>query len=74
MTRIQEITITKVPAIKGGSQISWNVDLNGVPFGQIWTFKAFPGEVHCYHAKTLAGAYADFATYKAAETFMRSKM
>lgn len=47
--RIQEVTITKVRN-KGSNAIEWNVDLNGTPFGKIWTFKA-AGEVHPYHVK-----------------------
>lgn len=69
---MQNVTITKNTA-KGSNAVRWNVDLNGVPFGQIWTFKA-RGEVHPFHVKTLAGAYAAFDTYKAAETFIRGEM
>lgn len=69
---MQEVTITKVKH-SGSNAINFNVDLNGVPFGQIWTFKA-KGEWHPYHVKTLAGYYATFNTYKAAETAIRGKM
>lgn len=67
---VTEITITKVPANGRGVSTRWNVAVNGVPFGQIWTFKN-RGEVHPFHAKTLAGEYGAFDTYAAAETFMR---
>ena len=36
-----------------------NVDRDGKPFGQVWTFTT-KGEVHGFHAKTLAGAYKYF--------------
>lgn len=69
---VTEITITK-RSYKGSNRTEWNVDKNGVPFGQIWTFKG-EGEEHPFHAKTLAGAYEWFHTYKAAETFIRNEM
>lgn len=70
--KITEITITKV-SYKGSNRIAYNVDRNGVPFGQIWTFKA-SGEVHPFHVKTLAGAYAYFPKYDEAERFIRGEM
>lgn len=68
--RVDTFTITHVYPAKGSNCIKWNVDYNGRPFGQLWTFKA-RGEVHRYHAKSLAGVYANFATYAEAESFMR---
>lgn len=69
---MQEITITKV-VNKGSNLISYNVDLNNAPFGQIWTFKA-KGEKHGYHVKTLKGAYKLYSTYAEAERFIRGEM
>lgn len=71
MVTLQEITITKEHSLHSGR---WNFDLNGKPFGQIWTYTKRNGFKFRYHAKTLAGAYADFATYAEAETFMRGEM
>lgn len=72
MVKLQEVTITKVKR-SGSNCIHYNVDLNGHPFGQIWTFKA-KHEVHPYHVKTLAGFYANFTTYKDAERAIRGQM
>lgn len=69
---ITEVTITKVRN-KGSNAIEFNFDKNGAPFGKVWTFKG-KGEIHPYHAKTLAGDYAPFATYEQAESYMRGKM
>lgn len=73
-TRTQQITITKRPTHKGGSAIEWAVDLDGRPFGMIWTFKNTATETHRFHAKTLRGVYDNFATYDAAERFIRGCM
>lgn len=72
---VQKITITKQPKLKGSTRVVYNVDLNGVPFGQIWTYK-FPGEVHVWHAAKANGELIGngHATYKAAETAMREAM
>lgn len=70
---IQEVTITGPIKFKGSNAIRYNIDLNSVPFGQIWTFKE-AGERHPFHAKTLTGKYDHFATYAAAETFIRGEM
>lgn len=68
-----EITITRVAATCARDSIKWNVAVDGRPFGQIWTWKT-GREVHPFHAKTLAGAYAAFATYEAAEIFIRGEI
>lgn len=72
--KVQEITITKKPYIKGGSQIEWNVDLNGKPFGQISTFRRQAGYSFKFLAKALNGAWGNFDTYSEAEKFMRNLM
>ena len=70
--KAQQITITKVVA-KGSNRIAYNVELNDVPFGQIWTFKA-KGEFHPFHVKTLRGEYTTRANYEAAERAIRAFM
>ncbi len=70
---VQNVTVTGPIRFKGSNSTRWNVDLDDVPFGQIWTFTA-KGEVHPFHAKTLAGAYEAFPTYTEAATFLRGKM
>ena len=72
--KTQEVLIEKVPAVKGGSQISWNVSLNGYPFGQIWTFKGEVGFKYLFNAKALNGEWGQFDNYPAAERFMRGLM
>lgn len=44
---------------KDTNQRTINVERNGRPFGQLWTFEA-KGETHPWHAKTLAGDYHAF--------------
>lgn len=48
------ITFTKVSATK------INVDRNGQPYAQIWTFKDTRSEWHPWHLKTLSGYYKTF--------------
>lgn len=74
MTRIQEVTITKIPATNGGSMIKWNFDLNGKPFGQVWTYKNAPGFGFRFHILTLGGIASSCDTFKEAEAFMREQM
>lgn len=69
---MQEVTITAVRH-KGSNAREWNVDLNGVPFGKIWTFKA-KGEIHGYHAKPLNGEHTMHNSYNDAETAIRAAM
>jgi hypothetical protein len=64
--------ITKIAAVKGASQITWNVDKNGRPYGQIWTFNRQKGFRFHYTAKLLSGQVEFFNTYKEAENFIRS--
>lgn len=45
---------------KDSGRISINVDRNGRPFGQLWTYRNTAEEFHPWHAKTLAGAYQVF--------------
>ncbi len=68
--KVQNILFHAPTRAKGSPMIVHNVEVDGKPFGQIWTFKA-RGEVHPFHAKTLAGAYQTFATIDAAREFVR---
>lgn len=72
-TALQVVTLTKVAAVKGSNRVAYNVDCDGKPFGQIWTFKA-KGEVHKFHAKALSGEYEAFDTKADAEKFLRGLM
>lgn len=73
MTKVQNVTIYANGKAKGSNMTTWNIDLNGKPFGQIWTYKA-KGEVHPFHVKTLNGYYASFNTYALAERAIRGEM
>ena len=44
----------------GSSTIKINVDKDGEPFGQLWTFKKKPGYFHPWHAKALHGEHKAF--------------
>lgn len=68
----QSITMTKVQR-KGTNRVEWNYDLNGVPFGQVWTFNS-PVETHPYHAKPLNGEYKAFDRRTEADAYMRGCM
>lgn len=71
---MQNITITKVAPPKGSNQTRWNVDLEGIPFGAMWTFRNTKTEKHGFHAKPLNGMHKIFTTYQDAETYMRGEM
>lgn len=63
------ITFTKQATAHGSNMTQWNVDRDGNPFGQIWTFRA-PGEVHPYHVKPLDGVHETFRTIDQAKRYM----
>jgi len=69
--RKNSITITKRDLIHGGTQISWNVDLNGRPLGAIWTFKPERGCVYPFTFKPLKGDASTFQTLGKAERHIR---
>jgi hypothetical protein len=72
---IQEVTITKAPKVSGSNAIRWNVDLDGRPFGQIWTFKNTKTDTHRFHVATLGRPpLPSFATYAEAERALRGQM
>ncbi len=58
------------PIKKTGSNMkTWNVDRDGQPFGQIWTFFGV-GETHFFHAKTLNGTHQTFKYLRDAKDYM----
>jgi hypothetical protein len=72
---VQEITITKQPKLKGSNRVVRNYDLNGVPFGQVWTYK-FAGEKHVWHAAKANGELIGngYSTEAEADIAIRSAM
>lgn len=54
----------------GENALVWNIDRNGHPFGQIWTFPKAKGFVFNFHAKPLAGEYQSFKTFTEAKNYM----
>jgi hypothetical protein len=74
MVAVQEITVTGPVKAKGSNRIAFNYDLNGVPFGAVYTFKA-KGEVHPFHAVKSNGEHlGHFATKTEADVALRSEM
>jgi hypothetical protein len=72
---VQEITITKVKH-KGSNMISWNYDLEGKPFGSVWTFTG-KGEVHPFAVSTVEGNtkfLGHFPTWADADVVLRGAM
>lgn len=74
LVKTQDVSIVKQPAVKGSSQITWNVSLDGKPFGQIWTFKKQAGFKFMFTAKALSGEWGNFDTFAEAEKCMRGLM
>ena len=70
---MQEITITKMSNTYKTPLRTWGFDLNGKPFGQVWTFKS-QHEVHPYHVKALDGRYTTTTNFIQAEAVMRGWM
>lgn len=71
---VQEVTITRQSKIKGSNRIVYNYDLDGVPFGQVWTYKTI-GEVHKWHVAKANGEYIGATdNYKAADVLIRGEM
>lgn len=71
VVRVDAFTIYAATREPGSDMISHRVDKNDRPFGMLWTFKATATETHRWHAKALSGAYANFADYAEAESFLR---
>lgn len=53
------VTFKNILPAKGANRREINVEVDGKPFGQLWTFMA-KGETHPWHAKTLSGEYRAF--------------
>ena len=71
---VQEITITGPVKFKGSNRTAWNYDLDGTPFGAVYTFKA-KGEVHPFHAVKANGEYlGHFPNQIEADIAIRSAM
>jgi hypothetical protein len=64
-----EITFKKLPPLPHSTRIAWNIDRNGYPYAQIWTFENV-NEFHVYHLKTLSGLYKTFSSFEKAEEFV----
>lgn len=54
------VTFTTIKPVKDSTCIRINVDRNGVPYAQLWTFKDTKYEWHPWHLKTLSGLYKTF--------------
>ena len=69
----KSLTITKRKDTLGSSQVTWDVDLNNMPLGAIWTFKPEHGFIFPYTYKPLRGAIdaINFRTMAEAERHVR---
>jgi hypothetical protein len=63
-------TVSKAIRHQGSNATRWNIESDGRPYGQIWTFHA-AGEVHPYHMQLLNGFYAQFDSLESAITFAK---
>jgi len=63
---------TKQIKSKGSNRIAINVDRNGVPFGQIWTYRNTAVENHPFHAMPLDGDHVTFPTLAQAKAHMEA--
>lgn len=71
---VQEITITGPVKVKGSPRVAYNYDLNGVPFGQVYSFKVAL-ETHPWHAVKANGEHlGHFTSRKAADRAIRAAM
>jgi hypothetical protein len=58
--RSKMLTYTKQKTKPGSTQQVINVDRDGKPFGQIWTFRDTKDTWHPWHAKPLNGQHVTF--------------
>ena len=58
---------------KRGFQMTVNVDRDGVPFGQIWTFRDTASEWHPWHAKLINGEHKAFYGATKADGYEKAK-
>jgi len=63
-------TFIEVPKKPGSSQHTINVERDGKPFGQIWTWPNTATEHHLWHVKPLNGNHETFDNLKDAKTHM----
>jgi hypothetical protein len=63
------VTFSKSIKVRGSNQVRVNVDRNGQPYGQIWTFRNTATEKHVWHFKTLSGLYQTFQHLRQAKAF-----
>lgn len=71
---VQEITVTGPVKVKGSPRVAFNYDLDGKPFGCIYTFNVV-GEVHEWHAVRSNGEYVGhYATRAKADVALRGEM
>jgi hypothetical protein len=66
------ITFLKSLVAKGqrSSQVTVNVELNGAPFGQLWTWPNTRTEFHLWHSKPLDGDHKLHNTLREAKQRM----
>ena len=65
-------TFTPVKRLRGSNIIEINVDRDGVPFGQIWTFLKTGHTSSMVHAQPLTGKAVAFDTIAEAKQYMES--
>lgn len=77
MVAVQEVTVTGPVKFKGSNRIAYNYDLNGKPFGQIYTYKT-AGEKHYWYASKADGSpiggSGTFHNRNIADIALRSEM
>jgi len=68
------MTTTFIKAVKrpGLTQKTINVERNGKPFGQLWTWPNTKTEKHPWHAKPLNGKHETFGTLREAKNHMKA--
>lgn len=62
-------TFTRVPKKPGSTQQTINVERNGEPFGQLWTWPNTRTERHPWHVKLLEGNHRTFDTLAKAKAY-----
>jgi hypothetical protein len=74
MVAVQEVTITGPVKFKGSNRVAFNYDLDGKPFGQVFTYKA-KNEIHPYHVALATGEHIGaYRTKEIADKAIRGMM
>jgi hypothetical protein len=73
IVRTQEISFIAQPKRKGSQMVAYNVDVNGKPYGKVYTFKA-RGETHPWHVSELNGFHDTRATKAAAFQLIKDRV